>query len=78
MQSPTINKAMEILQQLRSISEGTDSISVKLNGIVQMIAEKMGADAAACYVTVEGNRLALFAGYKMNPEAQNKVIFHFG
>ena len=78
MPSPTINKAMEILQQLRSISEGTDSISVKLNAIVQMIAEKMEADAAACYVTVEGNQLALFAGYKMNPEAQNKIIFRFG
>ena len=44
MQSPTINKAMEILQQLRSISEGTDSISVKLNGIVQMITETEGPE----------------------------------
>ena len=78
MQSPAINKAMEILQQLRAISEGQDNISSKLNSIVKMIAEQMSADAAACYITVEGNRLALAAAYKMNPDALNKVIFRFG
>ena len=59
MQSPAINKAMEILQQLRSISEGQDGIEVKLNKIVKMIAEQMQADAAACYITIGGNRLVL-------------------
>ncbi len=78
MQSPAINKAMEILQQLRSISEGQDGIEVKLNKIVKMIAEQMQADAAACYITIGGNRLVLFAAYQMNEEAINKVLFRFG
>ena len=78
MQSPAINKAMEILQELRSVSEGNDAIEVKLNKIVKMIAEQMSADAAACYITIGGNRLVLFAAYQMNPEAVDKVIFRFG
>ena len=78
MQSPAINKAMEILQELRSVSEGNDAIEVKLNKIVKMIAEQMSADAAACYITIGGNRLVLFAAHQMNPEALNKVIFRFG
>lgn len=78
MQSPAINKAMEILQELRSVSEGQDAIDVKLNKIVKMIAEQMSADAAACYITIGGNRLVLFAAYQMNPEALNKIIFRFG
>ena len=78
MQSPALTKAMEILQQLRSISEGESPINEKLNNIVQMIAEQMSADAAACYITVEGNRLALVAAYQLNPEAVNKVVFRFG
>lgn len=78
MQSPAINKAMEILQQLRSITEGQDSLAVKLTNIVKMIAEKMNADAAACYIAVDGNRLELFASYGFNPEALHKVSFRFG
>lgn len=78
MQSPAINKAMEILQELRSVSEGNDAIEVKLNKIVKMIAEQMSADAAACYITIGGNRLVLFAAHQMNPGALNKVIFRFG
>lgn len=78
MQSPAINKAMEILQQLRTITEGQDSLAIKLTNIVKMIAEKMEADAAACYIAVDGNRLELFASYGFNPEALHKVSFRFG
>lgn len=78
MQSPAINKAMEILQQLRTITEGQDSLAIKLTNIVKMIAEKMNADAAACYIAVDGNRLELFASYGFNPEALHKVSFRFG
>lgn len=78
MQSPAINKAMEILQELRTVSEGNDALEVKLNKIVKMIAEQMSADAAACYITIGGNRLVLFAAHQMNPEALNKVVFRFG
>ncbi len=78
MQSPAINKAMGILQKLRTVSEGQDAIDVKLNKIVKMIAEQMSADAAACYITIGGNRLVLFAAHQMAEGALNKVIFRFG
>lgn len=78
MQSPAINKAMEILKQLRLITEGQDSLAVKLDKIVKMIAVEMGADAASCYIAVDGKRLELFASYGFNPDAVHKVSFRFG
>ena len=53
MQSPVVNQAMDILRLLRQVTEGLDAISEKLEKIVQIIAEKMNADAAACYVAVD-------------------------
>lgn len=78
MQSPAIDKAMEILKQLRKISEGEDSLAAKLDKIVRMIAEEMGADAAACYITVNNDRLELYSSYGFNPEAAHRVSFRFG
>lgn len=78
MQSPAINKAMDILKQLRTISESGDSLSVKLDKIVKMIAEEIGADAASFYVAVDGRRLELFSSYGFNPDAVHKVSFRFG
>ncbi len=78
MPLPTVNKARDILQKLRMIREDDVAIDVKLSQIVQMIAEEMSADSAACFITVEGNRLALCAGYHLNPEYLNKVVFRFG
>lgn len=78
MQSPAINKAMDILRQLRTITEGQDALPTKLDNIIKLIAEQMGADAASFYITVEGNRLELFASYGLNPASQHKVLFRFG
>lgn len=78
MQSPAINKAMDILRLLREITEGQDSLSVKLNKIMELIAQKMEADAAACYITVDGNRLELFASYGFSADAVHKVSLRFG
>ena len=78
MKSPAISKAMEILQQLRSITEGPDSIADKLNNIVKMIAEKMSADAASCYIAVDGSRLELFASHGFDSNAVHNVSFRFG
>ncbi len=78
MQSPAINKAMDILRQLRTITEGQDTLPVKLENIVRLIAEQMSADAASFYIAVDGSRLELFAAYGLNPEAQHRVSFRFG
>lgn len=78
MQSPAINKAMDILRQLRTITESQDTLPVKLESIVKLIAEQMGADAASFYIAVDGRRLELFASYGLNPEAQHRVSFRFG
>ena len=78
MPSPAVNKAMDILQKLRKIREEDEAIDVKLSKIVQMTAEEMSADSAGCYITVEGNSLALCAQYHLNPELINKVVFRFG
>lgn len=78
MQSPAINKAMDILRQLRTITESQDTLPVKLESIVKLIAEQIGADAASFYIAVDGRRLELFASYGLNPEAQHRVSFRFG
>ena len=78
MQSSAINKAMEILQKLRTITERQDTLADKLSDIVKIIAGQMSADAASCYIAVDGNRLELFASYGFNPEALHNVSFRFG
>ena len=60
MKSPAINKAMDILRQLRGITEGQDNLPVKLDKIMALIASSMNADAAACYIAVDDTYLELF------------------
>ena len=78
MQSPVVNQAMDILRLLRQVTEGQDSISEKLEKIVEIIAEKMGADAAACYVAVDDYTLELFASYGFNSGVSHKISMRFG
>ena len=78
MQSPAVNQAMDILRLLRQVTEGHDSISDKLEKIVKIIAEKMEADASACYVAVDDYTLELFAAYGFNSEAPHKISLRFG
>lgn len=78
MQSPAINQAMDILRLLRKITEGQDTISVKLDKIVTLIAEQMQADACACYVIVDDNYLELFASKGFKPDASHKVSLRIG
>lgn len=59
MKSPAINQAMDILRQLRHISEGPDTLPVKLDKIITMIVGQMQADAGACYLVVDDNYLEL-------------------
>ena len=78
MQSPVVNQAMDILRLLRQVTEGQDAISAKLEKIVQIIAEKMNADAAACYVAVDDYTLELFASCGFNNGVSHKISMRFG
>ena len=53
MQSPAVNQAMEILREMRQITGGQASVQEKLEQIVALIAVKMSADAANCYVACQ-------------------------
>ena len=57
MKSPAINQAMNILRELRSISEASNDIPEKMEKIVAMIVQQMEADAGTCYVVVDDNCL---------------------
>ena len=78
MQSPAINQAMDILKLLRQVTEGRDEAPIKLAKVIRIIAEKMNADAAACYVAVDDNSLELFASCGFNEEAAHKITVRYG
>ena len=78
MKSPAINQAMDILRQLRHISEGPDTLPVKLDKIVTMIVGQMQADAGACYLVVDDNYLELFAASGFNDRIAHKVSLRVG
>lgn len=69
---------MDILRQLRGITEGQDNLLVKLDKIMALIASSMNADAAACYIAVDDTYLELFASHGFNPGAAHKVSLRFG
>ena len=78
MQSPAVNQAMEILREMRQITGGQASVQEKLEQIVALIAVKMSADAANCYVAVDDYTLELFASYGFNPCVAHKGYMRFG
>ncbi len=78
MQSPAMNQAMEILKLLRTITESNDSLDEKFKKIVTLIAEKMSADAAVCYVASEGKFLRLFASCGREEDISKMPQLRFG
>jgi len=78
MQSPAVNQAMDILKQLRQVTEGQDEVSVKLSKIIRVIAEQTEADAASIYVAVDENYLELFASCGLNEKAEHKLTIRYG
>lgn len=78
MQSPAVNQAMDILKLMRQVTEGNDPVQAKLEKIIALIAERMQADAANCYVAVDDYTLELFASYGFNPNVAHKVYMRFG
>ena len=78
MKSPAINQAMNILRLLREISEGADTLPVKLDKIITMIVREMKADAGTCYLVVDDNYLELFASCGFNPGIAHKISLRVG
>lgn len=78
MKSPAINQAMDILRELRQITEGQDNISVKFDKIIAMIVRQMHGEAGACYLLVDDNYLELFASYGFNQNINHKVTLRVG
>ena len=77
MQSPAIKQALGILKQLRQIMETPESVPDKLSRILQTIAAKMQADAAACYVGVDDNYLELFASYGFKQASSHRLRLRY-
>ena len=77
MQSPAIKQALGILNQLRQIMETPESVPDKLSRILQTIAAKMQADAAACYVGVDDNYLELFASYGFKQASSHRLRLRY-
>lgn len=78
MKSPVVNKAMELLRQLRQITEGQDDVTAKLNKIIMMIVQQTDADAGACYLVVDDCYLELFAAYGYPEDLSHKISFRIG
>ena len=77
MQSPSVNQAMEILREMRQTTGGQASVQEKLEQIVALIANKMSADAANCYVAIDDYTLELFASYGFNSGVAHKIYLRF-
>ncbi|MBQ7304337.1 MAG: hypothetical protein IJW75_05440, partial [Alphaproteobacteria bacterium] len=68
-------KAMEVLQKIQhSISENLET-SVKLEHIMKLIADGLGADACACYITVDDTYLELFCKYGLENEYKGNIRY---
>ena len=78
MKSSTLNKAVEIAEQFKKIVKSKQSIAIKFDNIITMLANEMKADAAACYLVVDDNYLELFASYAFNPELNNNIALKVG
>ncbi len=78
MQSPAVNQAMDILKQLRQVTEGQNEVAVKLSKIIRIIAEQTSSDAASVYVAVDDNYLELFASCGLNETAEHRLTIRYG
>lgn len=74
MQTSAANKAMEILKRIQQAVSENDEPAVKLENTMHILAETFGADAAACYVTVDDNYLELLSQYGLEDKAFKRNI----
>ena len=78
MNSPVINRAVEMLQLFKEITSSDMPMSVRFDKVTAMLAHKMEADAAACYLVIDDNYLELFASYAFNPKLTNAISLKVG
>ncbi len=78
MSSPVINKALKTTKLFKQIVESNDSMALKFDKVMTMLAEQLNADAASCYLVVDDNYLELFASYAFNPELNNHSALKVG
>ncbi len=63
MQVNAANQAMTVLRQIQQAVSENDDPSIKLENTMRLLAKGFGADAAACYLTIDDNYLELFGKY---------------
>ena len=78
MKSPAVNQAIVILRQLRKISEDSNTLSEKLNKIVELIVHDMKVDAGALYLLVDNSILEVFAAIGFNDNITHKISVRVG
>ncbi len=78
MESSATIDAMDILRELRQITEEQDTPSAKLDKIVKMIVQQMQADAGMLFLLVDDNLLELFASCGYNEGINHKIKLHMG
>lgn len=78
MKSPAVNQAIIILRELRKISEESNTLSEKLNSIIELIVRDMKADAGALYLLVDDAVLEVFAAFGFNENIAHKITIRVG
>ena len=78
MKAKALNQAMDILKLIRHVMEGDDSIPLKLEKVMTIVATNIHADVAACYIPVEDDYIELFASYGFKTSAVHKVSLRLG
>ncbi len=78
MKTPVISQAMQILTKLRNVMDEQNNVSDKLNQLTEIIIQEFGADAGACYVTIDDNYFELFSSYGYKEDISHKISIRVG
>ncbi len=68
-------KAMAILQKIQHDISASTETSVKLNRVMELIAQGFNADACACYITVDDIYLELFCKHGIEDEYKGNIRY---
>ena len=78
MSSAPAKKAVEISRLFNEILNSGSSVAKRFDKIMSMLAQKMNADATACYLVIDDNYIELFASYAFNPKLNNHIALKVG
>ncbi len=78
MSTPITKKALEITKLFKQIIESKDSMAVRFDKVMSMLAKELSADASSCYLVIDDNYLELFASYAFNPKLYNHSALKVG